>query len=97
MRGFPLTVLMGMHPHHRISSTAVLWTVVLSLQYASPQQAPESAISAVEPALAPTVGSNSNYSANSANSVIAVYSLGNPNFTQFGLPNKVLFANVTIR
>ena len=83
---------MGMHV--RIStSTSVLWTVVLALQYVSPQQAPAAGIPRLDPAEAPVNSDGSSYQ----NSVMQIFALQTSNFGEFGLPNKVLFGNVTIR
>ena len=67
---------------------------MLVLQYVSPQQAPVAGTTPVDPAQAPVLNSDgSSYQS----SVMEVYPLQASNFTQFGLPEQVLFGNVTIR
>ena len=71
----------------------VIWTAVCALQYASPQQAPVPGMAPEELAMAPTPGG----STGSQNAVAAVYPLQGNNFTQLGLPDQILFGNVTYR
>ena len=75
------------------TSIAVLWTAVLALQYVRAQQAPASSTMPVDPAESPVSSDGSSYQ----NSVIEIYPLQTSSFAQYGLPERVLFGNVTVR
>ena len=84
---------MRLHSRRTEALITVIWTAVYVLQYASPQQAPVPGMAPKELAMAPTPGGLTG----SQNAVVAVYPLHGDNFTQLGLPDQILFGNVTYR